>query len=209
MPFKVNTFWNDKFNIHPDVKHCYYRITEVGNVPEVPGIYSWHLWIDNVNSANYSQVFKQKRVDVHIKSNLNDRFKGAIEHVDHEKDIFEPGIDLNLCNMASIAMCPPLYIGISKTLGSRLAQHVDEFDKIIKGVVPTPIDTLKAKQFDTIYESQHFAQRMGFVVTKFGNMNANNLLVKTLELPVGYDRKKLQQVETFLNRTYFPIYGRK
>lgn len=209
MPFKANTFWSSKMTLHPTIQHCYYRITEVSNIPNVPGLYSWHLWIDSTNSKKYSQIFKQKRVDVTIKSNLSESFEGAIVHANHDKDIFDAGIDLNLCNLASIAMCPPLYIGISSRLGQRLGQHVDEFDKIIKGAIPIPVATLTASQFDTIYESQHFAARMGFVVKDLSNLNANNLLIKTIELPTGYNKRELQRVETFLNRTFIPIYGRK
>lgn len=209
MPYKVTSFWNNKIVANPNIKHCYYRITEVPHIPRVPGIYSWHLWIDNVNNNKYSQIFKQKRVNVTIKSNLNDEFDGEIVHSGAESDIFDPAIDIDLCNWASIAMCPPLYIGISKNLGKRLKDHVDELNDIVAGTIPTPVNTLLASQFDTIYESQHFAQRMGFVVSKLSNLNARNLLIKTIEMPLGYSWSDLQKVEKFLNRTYFPIYGRK
>ena len=209
MPFKVDTYWNNKLASNPNIKHCYYRITEVPHIPNVPGIYSWHLWIDNANNKKYSQIFKQKRIDITVESNLSEKFIGAIKHSGHQEDIFDSTIDINLCNIASIAMCPPLYIGISKNLGVRLGQHFDEFDKIIKGIKATPIDTIKSSHFDTIYESQHFAQRMGFVISKFNNLNANNLLIKTIEMPIGYSKDDLRKVETFLNRTFIPIYGRK
>ena len=209
MPFRVHSFWNNKLTAHPTINHCYYRIIEIPHVPSVPGIYSWHLWIDNSNTQKYSQVFKQKRVDITVESNLSDKFSGQIRHAGYNEDIFDPATDIDLCNIASLAMCPPLYIGISKDLGKRLRQHVDEYEKVINGVIATPITTLKADQFDTIYESQHFASRMGFVVTRFGNLNANNLLVKTIEMPAGYSRSELLRVEKFLNRTFIPIYGRR
>lgn len=209
MPYKAATFWNNKLRSHPNIRHCYYRISDVQNIPAVPGIYSWHLWIDNVNGDKYSQVFKQKRVKVNIKSNLSENYEGDLPHVDMDSSIFDSSLDINLCNIASIAMCPPLYIGISKDLKDRLSQHVDEFNKIVKGTIPTPVPTLSSTQFDTIYESQHFAQRMGFVVSKLSNLNSTNLLIKTIEMPMGYSRLELFKVEKFLNRTYFPIYGRR
>ena len=180
MPYTVNTFWANKLAGFPATKHCYYKLSEVPQIPDVPGIYSWHLWIDNNNTTRYSQVFKHKRVKVNIVSNLSDQFDGTINHVDHATDIFQSAIDINVCNLSSIAMCPPLYIGIAKKLGTRLTQHKDELDKIIKGTTPIPRNTLLKSQYDSIYESQHFAARMGFVIRKLNNHNAQNLLIKTL-----------------------------
>ena len=209
MPYTVNTFWTNKLAPVANTKHCYYRLADVAQIPNVPGIYSWHLWIDTNNTTKYSQVFKHKRIKINVESNLSDVFKGHIDHVGHDTDIFNPVIDLTVCNLASIAMCPPLYIGISKDLGQRLTNHKDELDKILKGIIPTPVDTISKRKFDTIWESQHFAQRMGFVISKLNNHNAQNLLIKTLEMPSTYPWSDLQKVEAFLNRTYFPIYGRK
>lgn len=209
MPYTVDSFWTSKLAAIPSVSHCYYKVTDIPHIPDVPGLYSWHLWIDSTNTDRYSQVFKHKRAKIDIQSNLSEQFQGFVQHVGHDKDIFDTTTDLNICNVASIAMCPPLYIGISTKLRTRLSQHVDELDKIIKGIKPTPVSTVLKSQFDTIWESQHFAQRMGYVIKKLNNRNANNLLIKTIEMPVGYAKKDLQTIETFLNRTYIPIYGRR
>jgi len=209
MPYTINTFWANKLAATPNVKHCYYRLVEVPQIPDVPGLYSWHLWIDNANSTKYSQIFKHKRVKVNIEANLTEKFEGDLHHAGYDTDIFQSKTDMDICNLASIAMCPPLYIGISGKLGQRLKQHTDELEKIIKGAIPTPVDTIRKRQYDTIYESQHFAERMGYVISKLNSLNAPNLLIKTLEMPMTYTKQDLQTIEKFLNRTYIPIYGRR
>src|SRR5581483_12198979 len=104
MPYSSNTFWTNKLAAFPNVKHCYYRLADIAQIPDVPGLYSWHLWLDNSNTTKYSQIFKHKRVQVSIESNLSDKFEGHISHKDHDSDIFDPVTDINMCNLASIAM---------------------------------------------------------------------------------------------------------
>lgn len=210
MPIKVEDFWNSLSITHSSKNHGIYKLKEFGDLPETPGLYSWHINFSKVNRDQYYQLFKQKKINIDVKGSLKEAYKGEMKsHFEHGN--FDTTlIDHELCEFASYVFCPPLYIGISKDLKSRLRQHFTELEKIYNGStsLPTPIPVGQT-QFDTIVESSHFAQRIGFTISQLGNITLDDLFVKTIEMDSTYPWIELQKVEKYLNRTFIPIYGRK
>lgn len=206
----VNDYWLSTLKGSTVDNHCVYDLTELHLIPNVPGIYAWYLKMDGTNFDDYFKIYKQKKVAVSVQGHLKENYVGEAKHNYNPVDFANPGIDLNLCEIASLAFSPPLYIGISKDLKKRLRQHSDELEKIYYGKVKlaTPPKVGKTA-FDTIVESEHFAQRIGHSIVSFPKITLNSLYIRTIEMPTGYVWHDLQKVEKYLNRTYNPIYGRK
>jgi hypothetical protein len=207
---KVIDFWNNILSGSTVQDHCHYKLTEIDNIPETPGMYAWYLNVDQNNFLDYYKVYKQKKVEVSIKGNFDESYIGELRNVYNEGNFKDNGVDHKLCFLASLAFSPPLYIGISNNLYIRLRQHCKELEKIYYNKIPLSKPTSLGKtDFDTILESMHFAQRIGHTIRLFKNINLNSLLIKTIEMPKGYSWSELHKVEKYLNRTYIPIYGRK
>lgn len=207
---KVNDFWDTKHMLHSNKNHGIYNVRELNLLPESPGLYSWHINSTNINFGSYYKVFKQKKVDINISGHLKELYKGEVKREYYDRDFSSPTIDHNLCEYASSVFCPPLYIGISKNLNKRLKTHFSELEKIYSGITPIPKPTtLGQTQFDTIVESSHFAQRIGFTFVDLKDLRLEDLFIKTIELDSSYSWSELQKVEKYLNRTFVPIYGRK
>lgn len=206
----VKDFWESISKVHTFDNHGYYRINEITKIPSKPGIYGWFISVNQHNFDDYFKVFKQKRIKINIKGNLNEEYDGNVKNIFSSKNFASPTIDHALCELSSYIFCPPIYIGISKDLNKRLTEHTGELNKIITGKIK-PSSPLKLGQtdFDTMYESKHFAQRVGFVLHSLNIFNINPIFIKTIELPLTYSWIQLQKVEKYLNRTYLPIYGRK
>jgi len=209
MANSVNDFWNRILNSFQVENHGYYTINELYKVPSKPGIYAWYVKFEQQNEQEYYKIFKQKKVGVDIKGNLKEHYEGEArnKYVDNTYSI--QNMDYSLCELASYVFCPPLYIGISKDLNERLNTHAKELEKIYIGgkILPTP--SLGKTDFDTIVESAHFAERLGYSLKSFPTVDLNAIYVKTIEMPAQYTWTELQKVEKYLNRTYTPIYGRK
>lgn len=210
MPIHVKDFWDQLGKKHTTKVHGIYRIKELHKVPDVPGLYSWHINATNLNFNAYFKAFKQKKIRVSLEGNLKEEYKGEIKRSYFERDFDSPSIDHDLCEFASHVFCPPLYIGISKQLKIRLSDHLDELEKIYNGTIKlSPPKKLGQTDFDTIVESSHFAQRFGFTLRELKNIKLDEVFVKTIELDSTYKWAALQKVEKYLNRTFIPIYGRK
>jgi predicted GIY-YIG superfamily endonuclease len=209
MDNQVHNYWLNTLKTSTAEDHCVYNLADIDKVPNVPGIYAWYLKVDPSNIDDYYKIYKQKKVKVTVDGHLKEAYKGEARHHYDPADFANPGLDFNLCEIASLAFSPPLYIGISKDLGVRLKTHTRELTDIFYGKINLPPPVMHKSDFDTIIESAHFAQRMGHSIRSFKNITINALLIRTIEMPAGYVWQDLQKVEKYLNRTYNPIYGRK
>jgi len=210
MPIRINEFWDSLHTDHSPKKHGLYKLKEFGNLPESPGLYSWHINFSNINQFQYFQLFKQKKINIDIQGNLKEAYRGEVKGHFNDQDFDSINLDHDLCEFASYVFCPPLYIGISKNLKKRLRTHFSELEKIYNGEMQLPsISKVGQTEFDTIVESSHFAQRLGFTIRTLGNIKLDDIFVKTIELDQKFSWIELQKVEKYLNRTFIPIYGRK
>ena len=210
MSNQVSDFWEIILSKSIVQNYCFYKLIELDKIPKSPGIYAWYLMADKSNFFDYYKIYKQKKVEVIIEGNLKEKYNGEVRNIYHDKDFKDTGVDFDLCNLASLAFSPPLYIGISINLNKRIKDHANELQKIYYDQIALSAPTsLQKTDFDTIVESRHFAQRIGFTIKSFPSIDLNSLFIKTIELPSGYSWATLQSVERYLNRTYIPIYGRK
>ena len=210
MAKKVQDFWMNMESKFSEYSHCVYSVTDFDQITETPGLYSWHAIADQVNIDNYFKLFKQKRLNVDAKGNLKESYSGHIQNTFFEKDFQMPNVDFDLCQIASLAFCPPLYIGMSKNLNQRLKDHYSELEKIYTGKIELQESTeLGPLDFDTAYESSHFAQRIGHIISGLNSIRLNSLFIKTIELGEDYESPELRKVEKYLNRSFVPIYGRR
>jgi hypothetical protein len=209
MSNSLSNHWNTLLTSSKVNEHCVYNLTELHKIPHVPGIYGWYLVMDNINFGEYYKIFKQKRVKVDIEGELQERYLGNAQATFDENNFPSTGVDFDLGGIASFAFSPPLYIGISKKLGNRLKDHTNELlDVYYKRPMPSPLPLGKT-EFDTIYESKHFASRIGYTLKNHTTVGLTSFRIKTLEMPSGYTWQDLQRVERYVNRTYIPVYGRK
>lgn len=209
MPVNVKDFWDKLERKHLKI-HGVYRTNEFNKLPEKPGLYSWHINSSALNFGSYFKAFKQKKVEINVKGNLTEKYEGEIKRAYYENDFDSPLIDHDLCEFASHVFCPPLYIGISVSLKTRINDHFAELVKIYNGKITLPTVTkIGQTDFDTIVESSHFAQRFGFTLFELKNIKLDDVFLKTIELDSTYSWADLQRVEKYLNRTFIPMYGRK
>jgi hypothetical protein len=178
---------------------------------ERTGIYSWHMRLhpkgsltDNIKS--FCNVMASKSYDINFSSNLKDQFNGkatkkALE-IDEEMDT-----DVLLSKVTAI-LCPPIYIGISKNIKSRLVTHkkalLDFLENNVALIEPNDKDV--SYEDDSEAESSKFAQRVGKVLAKNGVINEAPLFIKAIYLD-GISRKSLRQCESFVNRNFHPLFG--
>lgn len=203
----VSTVWKNTELRNPGIKHGIYRFGELSEIPSVPGIYSWYLEVDYVNVTKYSELFHMRRLQVEAKGELTENYSGTIYK---KPKTFDSSVhyDLSLFQVASFAFCPPLYIGISKNLKARFTDHFSEFNSLVMPFSGTPTKILKT-QIDTLSESSALAQRLAICFNTLGIFDKSAIFIKTIEMPNGYDWGKLQKIEKYLNRSYYPILGRK
>lgn len=210
MAKSVNDFWIDIQKKGNFDSHGYYRLKDINMLPSTPGIYSWYITGNQSNVDNFYKLFMQKRVAVSIEGHLKEIYQGNLRR-HYDEGHFKTGItDFGLFNVSSLAFCPPLYIGISKDLKSRINVHYQELQKIIDGRVKLKnVKVMNPSDFDTIYESQHFAQRIGYSIKTTKRIKLNSIFIKTIEMQKGYSWGSLNNIEKYLNRAFVPIYGRK
>ncbi|MFN7704056.1 MAG: hypothetical protein ACK5OS_05480 [Chryseotalea sp.] len=206
----ISNYWTNVLSTSKVDRHGVYGLSDLHKIPNVPGLYAWYIAVSSANFSDYYKIFKQKKVTVKIEGVLQDKYHGEIQNIYNDKNFPSAGIDYDLCEVASLAFSPPLYIGISIDLRKRLIDHSSELTKVLYGKLPLPSPLPIGKtEFDTIYESAHFALRIGHTIVNYPTVDLASFKIKTLELPKSFTWQDLQRVERYMNRTYIPVYGRK
>ena len=210
MAIRINEFWDDLLR-NQSISHGCYYLNQIDDIPDAPGIYGWFAHLDQYNRDDYFRLFHQKNVSVEIKGNLKEKYAGKVKRVSDEKDFENYNLDFLAGRLSSLIFCPPMYIGISINLKKRLKSHIRELTNIYHAPnsIQVQPNIVGITEFDTILESQNFAKRMGFTIKSLDSITLNNLVIKTIEMPVGYSWNNLQRIEKYLNRSYVPIFGRK
>ena len=186
--------------------------TELASVEPVQGLYAWYLpFPSNSNEeslATYSSVFQSSKLNIHAQGNFGQNFRGSIDQVNKEhSNLNESGLDL-LFRTSAVFM-PPVYIGISSNLNSRLSCHYDAFLQAFRnGINVLEQESATDADSDTSEESSIFGGRLADTMLTAGFTDFRHLFVK-----VAYDelitREQLKKTEFILNRIYRPILGRR
>jgi hypothetical protein len=171
-----------------------YSVSDIDEAPESPGLYAWYLQLRNEDAfMDYHGVFKARNLETEARGDLLEKYTGdlSLEQVE-----FEMVSDFGLLKSATAAFSPPLYIGITvdRTLKERLEEHRDVLNSAIYGEISDPGE---------------FGERIAEVLKKGGNIGLNGFFARVLPVPEPRNRRQIEEVEYYLNRTYVPLYGKK
>src|SRR5262249_15191284 len=104
---------------------------------------------------------------------------------------------------------PPIYIGVSRTLRTRLLRHRRAVENVLRGHNSREgANSESQTESDTEEESGYFCHRVAQALRQFSINYARWLFVKIIELQ-GISRKELLSLERFLNRAFLPYFGRR
>lgn len=191
-----------------------YRVTEIHDVPEMPGMYSWHLICLEDERWDYHTFFKQITYDIHLKNFLGDEYKGEVSAEDFRDLSRNDTTGDEFMKLATAFFSPPIYIGISeKDVSSRLSDHKRILSEIInKGRVPNSLHEIFRERAELKYQDlSQFAERAGELVIE-RELFERNFLIKVINFKDGNSYRDaefdIKELEYFLNRTFIPLLGR-
>lgn len=190
-----------------EFRYTLLRYTEISSAKNVPGIYSWYMrtrlgTCDEWGKVN--DVYNSRRLKTTVLGHLGERYDGTINKTPFPADAMR---DSPVLNGAMAAFATPLYIGISKTIRTRLECHQKALNDffISSTTLPENEDEITS---DSEKESKYFAHRIGKSLVESGFNQASNLYLKVIYLE-GIDEDDIFAAEKMLNRMIHPNYGRK
>jgi hypothetical protein len=206
---------------------------EIGKCPEKPGIYAWyfrpeltdHDVLSLIQKVKESPINRNQEVEdflferlfkyftlssyqVEITGQLKPKYKGRIQHT---QEIAKGLVDRiaenperlfiirDLLQSTSPMFASPLYIGMSKNLRARIKQHCS-FIKELRERSLNPFSKIFENELSE--EEKNFAQR---IVER--DIPSSRLFI-AYETTKETDDKINVDVETIVNRIYFPAFGR-
>ena len=177
------------------------------------GIYSWHMRVPPKGKKAedikaFCNVMSSKSYDISMRSNLQDHFSGQATkktvsvEIEHESNIF-------LSRVTAI-LCPPVYIGISNNVKSRLICHkralISYLDRYSQLRPTSGKEDPHTAPEDSDAESSKFGERVGRVLAEAGIETENSLFIKAIYFD-NISREELRQCESFVNRNFHPLFG--
>ena len=211
-----------------------FSFREVPDVDSEPGLYAWYLRIkpgkSNIKSPeNFSRALKRitkqicyPTLTMQLKGRLRLNLKGTLRHIwyGHDENPFsdsfketlnhpeEREILSDILDLAVPLLTGPLYIGVSKNLQVRLQQHT----QLIQAYQEDPTSFFPFRDIDSkesLENDKNFAQR---IVKR--KIDPNHLVVGVVYVSQQHHSlerilKAINAAETLLNRTFYPVLGRR
>jgi len=185
-------------------------LNDLDSVPTGPGWYAW-FQIPGTWSPESFQLYRHSKVESSVSGIFNLTFEGKLNATGAE---YQPTFDatdgnqsLDVLKSLFIAFAPPLYIGLSKNLHSRLKTHRRNLQDFLQQA-----DSNKANapvkneiEADTDRESQYFGSRIGNALRTL-KLSSDTLYVKCV---LASDPGQLKKIEKTLNFALTPHYGRR
>ncbi len=210
--FLIMTYYQ---NIQNRTNFNVFKFDEFDQIPKERGIYSWHCYINqDPQLSEYNTLYRNSRIKLKAKGILQNKFGGIMETEElNLKDLGGSTHDPILLSYTTLFLSSPLYIGIAckgnETLHSRLNTHKKGINRILQNLRNsngstriTIIKSLRKK------ENSKLAIRISLLLSKFSAITENNLFIRVLPLEMYSDRQ-IKNIETYLNRTFHPILGRR
>lgn len=177
------------------------------------GLYAWYARVLEktdplTNMTSYDKVFASRKMSVEAKGNLGEVYKGVVTKCSVlGGDV--PGL-YNAVSAASTVFCPPLYIGISNDVKGRLSQHLKSLEAVLRSVAPQDagLESSNEEELDTEAESSVFGERVGKILRANGIANETLLFIKVIYTD-NLSRADLRKTETYVNRVFVPMCGRR
>lgn len=178
-----------------------------------PGIYAWYIRVlGSATVSNdlefYSNVFAARQLDIKAFAPLSEEYTGTLKR----KSAFgeKPANFTNMIATASTIFAPPIYIGISNNVKTRLQAHLRALNTALASpfVAASNSADAIASPTDSDDESAKFGQRIGRILCDQNITDVNCLFVKVIyqSPPNNIER---QHTENFVNRIFTPICGRR
>jgi hypothetical protein len=149
------------------------------DVPEKPGLYSWHFRIPPTDpeaaSAFLHRLFVSSSIEIQASSNLRQTWSGTLQSTANP---FR-GLDNEALRAFFFALAYPLYVGISRNLAGRLASHKKELTTWrVQDTLNFPLPSDDPVESDTADESRTFGRRLGAIFRETGFTGTDWLYVK-------------------------------
>ena len=189
-----------------------YRMSDFDSLPESPGLYSWHIFGDSSRGEEYHAFHKVKRLSVVVSGQLQENYSGPITADKYDDIPSDTDYDSELLKLASAGFSPPIYIGRSKNLRTRLMGHKSKFDNVeVPSFEELEEMELPDDEIDEEGESNFFAKRLACLIDT-SDLYENSFVVKVV-YNSNYENledyySKVKSTENLLNRTFHPLLGR-
>jgi len=189
----------------------YVAVNEIESIaPELPGIYSWRMFIDKNSTNRLIELLKAiSSIDslrITATGNLQLEYSGDIRRNQYHCDFNDD--EVNVLRESVIFADRPLYIGISKNLRKRLLTHRAMLVQSLS--LENISHSLSASESDTEIESRCFGERMASVFKKVGQQDISPLYITYHVFDDSPTiMKSLRTVEAFFNRVLNPTFGRR
>ena len=192
-------------------QHVAYRADEIEKTRNAPGLYAWYIRAPLSASTDdlcmpYRRVFAERSFEVEAVAPLGERLSGQVKRQTASVGAAKPGRELDdaLFAGAFAAFSPPVYLGRSKTIRSRLRQHIRALEAALDVVAPS-VEPAEIEEADTPEESSQFGTRMGGLLRAHDIRDYRGLFVKVV---YAASNDATKRVELLLNRTFHPVLGR-
>lgn len=186
------------------------------------GLYSWHVIPpsgENESVINYHNLFGNKEYLANIRSDFGEVYEGNISYEGNKniKDkisqtafnqTFEQQVAFRVC---SLILSPPIYIGRSDDLKTRIDDHFEELN-VLLGMQEELEDVESDFEENSKDESKNFARRIKKYLLQSHDQNfeISHFYVKVISVKdlesINYE--DVEKLEYFLNRTFKPIIGK-
>ena len=188
--------------------HSMFLPDEVHLSRNEPGLYAWYLRAprsaaDEAGLAPYRNIHVKRRFKVTATAPLGEQMDGEMERMPKQLKEARMGEGLDMAFFAS-AFAPPIYIGRSKRVRTRLTTHMRALDdELARGV--GNIGDVEPISADSDEESSQFGVRVARLLKEHSVNHYNGLFVKVVYAPSNLATKRAELV---LNRTIHPALGR-
>jgi hypothetical protein len=154
--------------------------------------------------TEYPTFYSENEIQLEGSSNFS-KFDGFIKtkpfvdqntkHIDELKNVFE------YLFLSSVFFSPPLYIGMSQNIASRIKHHKKVLNEVIY------FTNFDAAKLDN--EDKEFGERVGKFISSRNkeHFTTNNFFLKTLYMPSLKDNE-IKTIEYFVNRSFKPKFGK-
>lgn len=191
--------------------HSVFLPEDVTDSSNSPGLYAWYLRLppqamDEGGFEPYRHVHVKRRFSITASASLGEQMDGTMERLPTRLKTAKPGEDLDMPFFASAfsAFSPPIYIGRSRGIRTRLMAHLRALDgEMARGSASQRIIAEPASDSDD--ESSQFGVRVAQMLVEQGLDHYTGLFVKIVYAPTNDATKR---AELLMNRTIHPVLGR-
>ncbi|RZJ02108.1 MAG: hypothetical protein EON90_00490 [Brevundimonas sp.] len=191
--------------------HAVFRADQIDAAKDIPGLYAWFVRTPQSAATEdlcgpFRRVHADRAFKIKATAPLGETIVGKIKRGVAAVKPPKSGetLDGALFASAFAAFSPPVYVGRSRTVKSRLGQHVKSLTKALATTDLGPVPR-EPELPDTDEESSQFGVRMGRLLKTQGIEDTRSLFVKIVYAETNEATKR---VELMLNRTFHPVLGR-